>query len=59
MENTPEVLRYAAFSTTPNGGNPAGLVLNLRAALAARSGPKLPDMPIANRAHSCRFRPYN
>ncbi|MDN4645237.1 PhzF family phenazine biosynthesis protein [Arthrobacter sp. PsM3] len=28
MENTPEVLRYAAFSTTPNGGNPAGLVLD-------------------------------
>ena len=21
METTPEVLRYAAFSTTPNGGN--------------------------------------
>lgn len=30
MENTPEVLRYAAFSTTPNGGNPAGLVLDAR-----------------------------
>ncbi len=28
MENIPEVLRYAAFSTTPNGGNPAGLVLD-------------------------------
>ncbi|WP_307857156.1 PhzF family phenazine biosynthesis protein [Pseudarthrobacter albicanus] len=28
MENTPGVLRYAAFSTTPNGGNPAGLVLD-------------------------------
>ena len=30
METTPEVLRYAAFSTTPNGGNPAGLVLDAR-----------------------------
>lgn len=30
MENSPEVLRYAAFSTTPNGGNPAGLVLDAR-----------------------------
>ena len=30
MENTPEVLRYAAFSTTPDGGNPAGLVLDAR-----------------------------
>lgn len=31
MENTtPEVLRYAAFSTTPTGGNPAGLVLDAR-----------------------------
>ncbi len=28
MENTPEILRYAAFSTTPDGGNPAGLVLD-------------------------------
>ncbi len=28
MENTPEVLRYAAFSATPDGGNPAGLVLD-------------------------------
>jgi PhzF family phenazine biosynthesis protein len=28
MENSPEVLRYAAFSTTPDGGNPAGLVLD-------------------------------
>ena len=28
MESTPEVLRYAAFSTTPDGGNPAGLVLD-------------------------------
>lgn len=30
MENSPEVLRYAAFSTTPDGGNPAGLVLDAR-----------------------------
>jgi PhzF family phenazine biosynthesis protein len=30
MENTPEVLRFAAFSTTPDGGNPAGLVLDAR-----------------------------
>ena len=30
MENTPEVLRYTAFSTTPDGGNPAGLVLDAR-----------------------------
>ncbi len=30
MESTPEVLRYAAFSTTPDGGNPAGLVLDAR-----------------------------
>lgn len=30
MEITPEVLRYAAFSSTPNGGNPAGLVLDAR-----------------------------
>ena len=28
MESTPEVLRYAAFSATPDGGNPAGLVLD-------------------------------
>jgi len=28
MENSPEVLRYAAFSATPDGGNPAGLVLD-------------------------------
>lgn len=28
MDNSIEVLRYAAFSTTPNGGNPAGLVLD-------------------------------
>jgi PhzF family phenazine biosynthesis protein len=28
MENTSEVLRYAAFSSSPNGGNPAGLVLD-------------------------------
>jgi PhzF family phenazine biosynthesis protein len=30
MENTPEALRYAAFSTSPDGGNPAGLVLDAR-----------------------------
>ena len=30
MENSPEVLRYAAFSTTPSGGNPAGLVWDAR-----------------------------
>ncbi|MDQ0849950.1 PhzF family phenazine biosynthesis protein [Arthrobacter sp. B3I9] len=30
MENFPEVLRYAAFATTPDGGNPAGLVLDAR-----------------------------
>jgi predicted PhzF superfamily epimerase YddE/YHI9 len=30
MENSPEVLRYAAFATTPDGGNPAGLVLDAR-----------------------------
>ena len=30
MENLPEILRYAAFSTTPDGGNPAGLVLDAR-----------------------------
>ena len=30
MEISPEVLRYAAFSTTPDGGNPAGLVLDAR-----------------------------
>lgn len=30
MEDSPEILRYAAFSTTPNGGNPAGLVLEAR-----------------------------
>ena len=28
MEDTTEILRYAAFSTTPEGGNPAGLVLD-------------------------------
>jgi PhzF family phenazine biosynthesis protein len=28
MENSHEILRYAAFSTTPDGGNPAGLVLD-------------------------------
>ncbi len=28
MEQTPEVLRYAAFSTSPDGGNPAGVVLD-------------------------------
>jgi PhzF family phenazine biosynthesis protein len=28
MEMTPEVLRYAAFTTTPDGGNPAGVVLD-------------------------------
>jgi PhzF family phenazine biosynthesis protein len=28
MENSPEILRYAAFSTTPDGGNPAGLILD-------------------------------
>lgn len=26
--NSPEILRYAAFSTTPAGGNPAGVVLD-------------------------------
>lgn len=30
MESTPEILRYAAFSATPDGGNPAGLVLDAR-----------------------------
>ena len=30
MEKSPEVLRYAAFSTTAEGGNPAGLVLDAR-----------------------------
>ncbi len=28
MEPTSEVLRYAAFTTTPDGGNPAGVVLD-------------------------------
>lgn len=28
MESTVEVLRYAAFTTTPDGGNPAGVVLD-------------------------------
>ncbi|WP_426976322.1 PhzF family phenazine biosynthesis protein [Pseudarthrobacter sp. O4] len=28
MELTSEVLRYAAFATTPDGGNPAGVVLD-------------------------------
>src|SRR6478609_7167439 len=28
MEQTTEVLRYAAFTTTPDGGNPAGVVLD-------------------------------
>ncbi|WP_090955809.1 PhzF family phenazine biosynthesis protein [Arthrobacter sp. ov118] len=28
MEETTEVLRYAAFTTAPDGGNPAGVVLN-------------------------------
>lgn len=28
MEPTTEVLRYAAFTTTPDGGNPAGVVLD-------------------------------
>ena len=28
MEMTSEVLRYAAFTTTPEGGNPAGVVLD-------------------------------
>ncbi|MEO5779946.1 PhzF family phenazine biosynthesis protein [Arthrobacter oryzae] len=28
MEQATEVLRYAAFSTTPGGGNPAGVVLD-------------------------------
>ncbi len=28
MEQTPEILRYAAFSTSPDGGNPAGVVLD-------------------------------
>ena len=28
MEETTEVLRYAAFTTTPDGGNPAGVVLD-------------------------------
>jgi PhzF family phenazine biosynthesis protein len=30
MEQTPEVLRYAAFTATPDGGNPAGVVLDAR-----------------------------
>ncbi|MEW1947834.1 PhzF family phenazine biosynthesis isomerase [Pseudarthrobacter sp902506025] len=30
MENSTEVLRYAAFADTPEGGNPAGLVLDAR-----------------------------
>ncbi|MGM7778676.1 PhzF family phenazine biosynthesis protein [Arthrobacter sp. KNU-44] len=28
MEQTPDVLRYAAFTATPEGGNPAGVVLD-------------------------------
>lgn len=28
MELTSEILRYAAFTTTPGGGNPAGVVLD-------------------------------
>ncbi len=28
MEPTSEILRYAAFTTTPDGGNPAGVVLD-------------------------------
>ncbi|WP_284982913.1 PhzF family phenazine biosynthesis protein [Arthrobacter sp. efr-133-TYG-118] len=28
MEQTPDVLRYAAFTATPDGGNPAGVVLD-------------------------------
>ncbi|BCW69897.1 PhzF family phenazine biosynthesis isomerase [Arthrobacter sp. NicSoilB8] len=28
MEQTTEILRYAAFTTTPDGGNPAGVVLD-------------------------------
>lgn len=28
MEQTPDVLRYAAFTDTPEGGNPAGVVLD-------------------------------
>ncbi|MEV8147642.1 PhzF family phenazine biosynthesis isomerase [Arthrobacter sp. NPDC080073] len=28
MEQTPDVLRYAAFTSTPDGGNPAGVVLD-------------------------------
>lgn len=30
MKNSTEVLRYAAFARTPEGGNPAGLVLDAR-----------------------------
>lgn len=30
MERTPDVLRYAAFTATPDGGNPAGVVLDAR-----------------------------
>ena len=30
MKNSTEVLRYAAFTHTPEGGNPAGLVLDAR-----------------------------
>ena len=28
MSATPDVLRYAAFAETPEGGNPAGIVLD-------------------------------
>ena len=31
-----KVLRYAAFSTTPEGGNPAGVVLDAAAATEAQ-----------------------
>lgn len=36
MEHQPEVLRYAAFTTTPDGGNPAGVVPNAGGLDAAR-----------------------
>lgn len=28
MTTTPEILRYSAFAATPEGGNPAGVVLD-------------------------------
>ena len=42
-----EVLRYAAFSTSPEGGNPAGVVLDAGGAEIARAGG---EVAVAQRA---------